>query len=177
MPFPLRSNIAVLGLGPQFVDKIQMLLSVMSERFLMNVQQKLGNNERNGTDYAQFITIKSLNQIIRSAMEFVRVSAQEEEVTKPFDALRASFDIFFKAILMPEVFELYKMIFQLIFVDEATSIRVTELVESRLFLDPLKEYFIIKKLDLHEKLIKVASIFLNFVQQKRPILIAGKPGR
>lgn len=61
------------------------------------------------------------------------------------------------------MFELYHQIFQQFFVQDKSSLIVAELIESRRFLDPIREYFIINKMDLHEQSVKTISNFLTII--------------
>ena len=44
---------------------------------------------------------------MRCAMEIVRERGNEEELLMPFDALKASIDLFFRGVLTADMFELY----------------------------------------------------------------------
>jgi hypothetical protein len=41
----------------------------------------------------------------------MRLNGNDDDPIKPFDALKASLDQFFKALLSPQLFELYKSVF------------------------------------------------------------------
>ena len=60
-----------------------------------------------GEDYTNFITVRGVISILNAAIEFVRQRGQEEEPIYSLDALKASFDLFFKGMLVPEMFEFY----------------------------------------------------------------------
>jgi hypothetical protein len=57
-----------------------------------------------------------------------------------------------------------------------TSLIVENLIEDKKYIDPIKEYFLVKNLEIHEDILKIASSLLNLIIQNRNIIIAGNPG-
>lgn len=139
------------GTAAQYAHKIICFMSTISELYFANFQKRLNCAETKSEQFTGLVTMKSVIQVMRSALEMVRAKLlQDEEVIAPFDALKASFDLLFKGLLSPDMFELYHQIFQQFFIQDKSSLIVAELIESRRFLDPIREYFIINKMDLHE---------------------------
>ncbi len=93
------------------------------------------------------------------------------------DALKASLDLVFRGMLDNEMFGLYQNIFQKVFVDYKPNLFIENIIEDKKYIDPIKEYFLIKNLEIHEDILKIASSLLNLIVQKRSIIIAGKPGK
>lgn len=58
----------------------------------MNLHKKLDYNYERGEEYTNFLTIKGLIQILKSAIEIVRMKQQEDETIIPFDALKVALD-------------------------------------------------------------------------------------
>lgn len=74
-----------------------------------------------------------------------------------------------------DMYVLYQNIFSQIFSDDHQTIKASELLESRLYIDPIKEYCIINKQELHENLIKIINNFLTIINHKKSVIITGPP--
>jgi hypothetical protein len=103
----------LVGLEEGYAEKTLFLLSLISDRFFVSLSKQIDSGETQKMDYSHFITVKSVFTIIRTTLEFIRNnSSNEDDQLKPFDAFKASLSQFFKALLSPQLFELYKLIFQ-----------------------------------------------------------------
>jgi MoxR-like ATPase len=56
------------------------------------------------------------------------------------------------------------------------SLAVMDLTENKKFLDPLKEYFVINRMDLYEDYIKTVSSIVAIILQGRNLIVSGPPG-
>ncbi len=82
-------------------------MSSLTELYFANQQKKLDFRYFRGEDYTNFISIKGVISILKTAIEMIEVKGHSDEILKPYDSLKASFDIYFKGNLVPEMFELY----------------------------------------------------------------------
>lgn len=151
-------------------------MKAMQSEFFVNLHKKLDFTYDRGEEYTHFLTIKGVILIMKSAIEIVRVKQLENEQIIPFDALKVSLDQYFKQVLNHEMFELYQQMFEQFFAGSKVSLLVSDILESKRYLDPIREYFIIHHMTLQESFMKTASNFINSVHWSKNLIVSGACG-
>ncbi|KAL4505739.1 hypothetical protein ABPG73_004624, partial [Tetrahymena malaccensis] len=156
--------------------KFNYFMITFCESFFTNFQTDFKSNNMLDQNIVKMINYNSYIKICQKALDIIdqRDSCDEENLT-PIDALKASLDIFFGGILSLQMFEIYQELFPRFFT-EKSSLLVVDIVEDKDIIDPIKEYFLSKQMDLHESFISIATNFIHLINQKNNIIIGGKCG-
>ncbi|KAL4465694.1 hypothetical protein ABPG72_011866, partial [Tetrahymena utriculariae] len=156
--------------------KFNYFMITFCESFFTNFQTEFKSSNMLDQNIVKMINYNSYIKICQKALDIIdqRDSCDEENLT-PIDALKASLDIFFGGILSLQMFEIYQELFPRFFT-EKSSLLVVDIVEDKDIIDPIKEYFLSKQMDLHESFISIATNFIHLINQKNNIIIGGKCG-
>ncbi|EWS74193.1 dynein motor region D1 hydrolytic ATP-binding site protein (macronuclear) [Tetrahymena thermophila SB210] len=156
--------------------KFNYFMITFCESFFTNFQTDFKSSNMLDQNIVKMINYNSYIKICQKALDIIdqRDSCDEENLT-PIDALKASLDIFFGGILSLQMFEIYQELFPRFFT-EKSSLLVVDIVEDKDIIDPIKEYFLSKQMDLHESFISIATNFIHLINQKNNIIIGGKCG-
>ncbi|EAR83015.2 hypothetical protein TTHERM_01043320 (macronuclear) [Tetrahymena thermophila SB210] len=160
----------------QFQMQFNYFISALCQNFFVNFGKNVSQSKEKNELYSVLLSKNSFINIYQICIEFQRQRLEVDDFIQPVDALQASILQYLKNLLDDQQVEMLNFLWESFFPTQQKSMSSQFIIDNPNNIDFFREYFQINKLELHEEFIQRANGLLNFVNQKKNIILAGKSG-
>ncbi|KAL4454399.1 hypothetical protein ABPG73_001791 [Tetrahymena malaccensis] len=178
LSFVSQCYLTLIGINEiqQFQMQFKYFISALCQNFFVNFGKNISQSKEKNELYSALMSKSSFISIYQICIEFQRQRLEVDDFIQPVDALQASILQYLKNLLDDHQVEMLNFIWESFFPTQQKSMSSQFIIDNPNNIDFFREYFQINKLELHEEFIQRANGLLNFINQKKNIILAGNSG-
>ncbi|KAL4466714.1 hypothetical protein ABPG72_009520, partial [Tetrahymena utriculariae] len=178
LTFASQCYLTLIGITEiqSFQIQFNYFISALCQNFFVNFGKNISQSKENNELYSVLMSKNSFIHIYQICIEFQRQRLEVDDYIQPVDALQASILQYLKNLLDDQQVEMLNFIWESFFPTQQKSMSSQFIIDNPNNIDFFREYFQINKLELHEEFIQRANGLLNFINQKKNIILAGSSG-